>query len=86
MRVLDLGCSRAAASIWLAWHKSGFLDNEAEIRTLEADRGEYVAYIRVVGCRQGEKKLQDYCWPDTMRSAPQPYTKKPLLRGHNDDS
>jgi SAM-dependent methyltransferase len=66
--------------VWLDWHKSSFPDNELEIRTLEADRGEYLAYVRVVGNRQGEGKLEDYCWPDTMRSAPQQYTKKPLLR------
>jgi SAM-dependent methyltransferase len=67
--------------VWLDWHKSAFPDNTAEIRTLEADRGEYLAYVRVVGRRQGEMKLEDYCWPDTMKSAPLQYTKKPLLRG-----
>jgi len=66
--------------VWLDWHKSAFPDNAAEIRTLEADRGQYLAYVRVVGRRQGEVKLEDYCWPDTMRSAQQQYTKKPLLR------
>jgi SAM-dependent methyltransferase len=72
--------------VWLDWHKSAFPDNGAEIRTLEADRGEYLAYVRVVGRRQGEVKLEDYCWPDPMRSAPQQYTKKPLLRSDSDDS
>ena len=67
--------------VWLDWQKSAFPDNDAEIKTLEADRGDYLAYVRVVGRRQGEVKLEDYCWPDTMRSAPQQYTKKPLLRG-----
>lgn len=66
--------------VWLDWHKSAFPDNGAEIKTLEADQGEYLAYVRVVGRRQGEVKMEDYCWPDTMRSAPQQYTKKPLLR------
>jgi hypothetical protein len=55
-------------------------DNGAEIRTLEADRGQYLGYIRVVGRRREEAKLEEYAWPDTMRSAPQQYTKKPLLR------
>jgi SAM-dependent methyltransferase len=67
--------------VWLDWHKSAFPDNDTEIRTLEADRGEYLTYVRVVGRRQGEMKLEEYCWPDTMRSVPQQYTKKPLLRG-----
>ena len=65
--------------MWLGWHKSAFPDNAAEIEALEADRGEYLAYIRVVARRQPEMKLEDYGWPDTMRSAP-PHTKKPLLR------
>ena len=41
--------------VWLDWHKSAFPDNDAEIRTLEADRGEYLAYVRVVGRRQGSE-------------------------------
>lgn len=69
--------------VWLDWHKSAFPDNATEIRALEADRGEYLAYVRVVGRRQGEMKLEDYCWPDTMRSAPLQYTKKPLLRSQS---
>lgn len=69
--------------MWLDWHKSAFPDNAAEIRTLEADRGDYLAYVRVVGRRQGDVKLEEYCWPDTMRSAPSEYTKKPLLRGES---
>jgi ubiquinone/menaquinone biosynthesis C-methylase UbiE len=66
---------------WLEWQRTGFPDNVAEIRALEADRGRYLGYVRVVGRRQAEAKLEDYCWPDTMRSLPPQYTKKPLLRG-----
>jgi cyclopropane fatty-acyl-phospholipid synthase-like methyltransferase len=69
--------------VWLNWQRSAFPDNGAEIRTLEADRGEYLAYVRVVGRRQEEMKLEDYCWPDTLRAAPQQYTKKPLLRNQS---
>ncbi|MBW4515793.1 MAG: methyltransferase domain-containing protein [Timaviella obliquedivisa GSE-PSE-MK23-08B] len=68
--------------VWLDWQKIVSPDNDAEIRTLEADRGNYLGYVRLVGCRQGETKLEDYCWPDTMRSAPLQYTKKPLLRSY----
>jgi hypothetical protein len=39
-----------------------------------------MGYVRVVGRRRGEAKLEEYCWPDTLRSFPQQYTKKPLLR------
>jgi ubiquinone/menaquinone biosynthesis C-methylase UbiE len=67
--------------VWLDWHRTGFPDNALEIKTLEADRGRYIGYVRVVGRRRGETKLEDYCWPDTMKSMPQQYTRKPLLRG-----
>ena len=66
--------------VWLDWHRTGFPDNAVEIRTLEADRGQYLGYVRVVGRRRAETKLVDACWPDTMKSFPQQYTKKPLLR------
>jgi len=38
--------------------------NAAEIKTLEADAGRYLGYVRVVGRRRGEAKLEEYCWPD----------------------
>ena len=66
--------------LWLDWHKTGYPDNKAEIKTLEADRGSYLGYVRLVGRRRGQAKLEDCCWPDTMRSFPEEYTKKPLLR------
>lgn len=66
--------------LWLDWHKTGFPDNTAEIKTLEADHGQYLGYVRVVGRRRADAKLQDYAWPDTMRSLPCQYAKKPLLR------
>jgi ubiquinone/menaquinone biosynthesis C-methylase UbiE len=65
---------------WLEWHRTGFPDNAVEIRALEADRGRYLGYVRVVGRRRADAKLEDYCWPDTMKSFPPQYTKKPLLR------
>ena len=39
-----------------------------------------MGYVRVVGRRRGEAKLEEYCWLDTLRSFSQQYTKKPLLR------
>jgi SAM-dependent methyltransferase len=67
--------------LWLEWIKAVAPDNATEIRVLEADHGQYLGYVRVVGRRQGQTKLEEYCWPDTMRSSPVQYTKKPLLRG-----
>lgn len=66
--------------VWLDWQRAVSPNNDAEIKTIESDRGKYLGYVRLVGRCQGEAKLEDYCWPDTMRSAPVQYTKKPLLR------
>ena len=51
------------------------------IETLQADQGEYLAYVRMVGHRCGEVQLEEYCWPDAIRSFPTDYVKRPLLRG-----
>jgi SAM-dependent methyltransferase len=69
---------------WLDWHRAVAPDNATEIKALEADKGRYLGYVRLVGRRQGDVKLEEYCWPDTMRSFPPQYTKKPLLRGENE--
>ncbi len=66
--------------VWLDWHKTGFPDNRTEIQALEADAGRYLGYVRVVGRRREQVKLQEYCWPDPLRSLPVEYAKKPLLR------
>jgi SAM-dependent methyltransferase len=60
---------------WLDWHHAINPDNAAEIHALEADRGTYLGYVRVVGRRQGEAKLDDL-----IVSFPAQYTKRPLLR------
>jgi ubiquinone/menaquinone biosynthesis C-methylase UbiE len=65
---------------WLDWLKAVAPDNASEIKTLETDAGRYLGYVRLVGRRRGEAKLEEYCWPDTMRSFPTEYTKKPMLR------
>ena len=65
---------------WLDWQRAVAPDNATEIKAVEADEGRYLGYVRFVGRRRGEAKLEEYCWPDTMRSFPPQYTKKPLLR------
>jgi ubiquinone/menaquinone biosynthesis C-methylase UbiE len=65
---------------WLDWQTEVAPDNGAEIKALQADRGRYLGYVRVVGRRRGEARLEEYCWPDTMRSFGPQYIKKPLLR------
>ncbi len=61
--------------LWLDWHKVVAPDNTVEIDALEADRGDYLGYVRVVGRRRGAAILAD-----PIVSLPAQYTKKPLLR------
>jgi SAM-dependent methyltransferase len=67
--------------LWLDWHKVIAPDNETEIKALEADRGQYLGYVRLVGRRQGSVTLAD-----RIESLPAQYTRKPLLRGHPEES
>jgi len=67
--------------LWLDWHHAVAPDNAVEIKAVADDAGRYLGYVRVVGRRLAGVKLEEYCWPDTMRSFPSQYTKKPLLRG-----
>ena len=62
--------------LWLDWHRAVAPDNAVEIQAVEADRGEYLGYVRVVGRRRAEVKLDE-----PVVSVPTQYTKKPLLRG-----
>ena len=61
--------------LWLDWHHEIAPGNEAEIKALEADRGDYLGYVRLVGRRHGHVEL-----PDHIVSVPAQYTKRPLLR------
>jgi cyclopropane fatty-acyl-phospholipid synthase-like methyltransferase len=63
--------------LWLDWHRVIAPDNAVEIRTLEADAGRHLGYVRAVGRRQGGMML-----PDPVTSVPAAYTSKPLLRNH----
>jgi len=60
--------------VWLDWQRAVAPDNTVEIKALEADRGTYLGYVRLVGHRNGEAKLTD-----PIDSFPAQYTKKPLL-------
>ena len=61
--------------MWLDWHRAVAPGNEAEIKALEADRGDYLGYVRLVGRRQGHVELDE-----TIVSLPAQYKKAPLLR------
>jgi len=60
---------------WLEWQRTICPDNHTEIKAVEADRGSYLGYVRVVGRRRVEAKLEE-----PMVSMPAQYTQKPLLR------
>ena len=70
---------------WIEWHEWIAPDNHVEINAIRNDAGRHLGYVRVVGRRVADVKLEPYCWPDTLRtmhpalSVP-PYEPKPLLR------
>jgi cyclopropane fatty-acyl-phospholipid synthase-like methyltransferase len=77
-RIVDVELADAMPDgwrVWLNWHTTAFPGNRAEIQALEADRGQYLGYVRIVGRRQGQAKLEDL-----VVSIPTQYTKQPLLR------
>ena len=55
---------------WLEWQQAAHPENTPEIETVKADQGEYLGCVRLVGRRRRDAQLEDYCWPDTMRSFP----------------
>ena len=61
--------------LWLTWLKLVAPDNQEEIKTIEADGGRYLGYVRAVGRRRSQAKLTEQ-----IISVPSQYTKKPLLR------
>jgi SAM-dependent methyltransferase len=66
--------------VWLDWQLAAQPENQAEIESVKADRGQYLGSFRMVGRRNPDVILQDYCWPDTMKSFPADYEPRPLLR------
>jgi cyclopropane fatty-acyl-phospholipid synthase-like methyltransferase len=62
--------------LWRDWHKAIAPDNVAEIQALEADQGQTLGYVRLVGRRREDAKLEEL-----ITSVPAEYTRKPLLRG-----
>jgi SAM-dependent methyltransferase len=61
--------------LWLDWHRVVAPDNEVEIKAVEADRGRWLGYVRLVGRRNSQAELADH-----IESLPAQYTKKPLPR------
>jgi len=68
-------------NVWLNWHHAVAPDNAVEIKAIEADAGKTLGYIRAVGRRLPNVKLEEYCWPDPLRvMMGNSHEKKPLLR------
>lgn len=67
--------------VWLDWQTEAHPDNTAEIEALQADRGQNLGYIRMVGRKQPGIELQEYCFPDPLSTMiPAAYKAAPLLR------
>ena len=61
--------------LWRDWQTVVAPDNAAEIQALEADRGSYLGYVRLVGRRRADARLDE-----PIVSIPSEYVRKPLLR------
>jgi hypothetical protein len=61
--------------LWRDWQTVVAPDNAAEIEALEADRGSYLGYTRLIGRRRTDARLDE-----PIVSIPGSYTKQPLLR------
>ena len=60
--------------MWLDWHRAIAPHNREEIQALETDRGRYLGYVRLLGRRRADVRLQD-----PIVSVPVEYQKTPLL-------
>jgi hypothetical protein len=56
------------------------MGSPVEIDTVRADQGQTLGYVRVVGRRGVDAALNEHCSPDTLKSFPMDYERKPLLR------
>lgn len=60
---------------WSDWQRVVASDNTVEIQALEADRGSHLGYVRLVGRRRLEARLDE-----PIVSVPSAYVKAPLFR------
>lgn len=65
---------------WQHWQQDAYPQNEVEIQAITQDRGSTLGYIRMIATRRSDAKLEEYCWPDTLRSMPISYENKPILK------
>jgi len=60
---------------WLQWHRLIAPDNKPEIDALEADEGESLGYVRIIGRRNGSVALNE-----PITRVPTEYSRHPLMR------
>jgi len=76
--ILDIEMADTLADGWQLWRDWQMLvapDNAVEIKAVEADRGRYLGYVRLVGRRRVEARLGE-----PIASISRAYAKKTLLR------
>jgi cyclopropane fatty-acyl-phospholipid synthase-like methyltransferase len=61
--------------LWHSWHLAIAPDNKTEIEALETDAGRYLGYVRLVGHKRADIRLEE-----PILSIATQYTQKPLLR------
>lgn len=66
------------AEAWLEWQRTICPENELEIKTLEADKGRNLGYVRVVGRRRADARLDE-----PIVAIASNYTPTPFLRTDN---
>ena len=62
--------------LWLQWQLVVAPENLVEIRAVEADQGNWLGYLRVIGRRRPDAKLDE-----PVTTVPTTYVRQPLLRG-----
>ena len=76
--ILDIDLADTLADGWRWWRDWQTVvapDNAIEIQALDADRGDYLGYVRLVGRLRADARLDE-----PIVSIPSGYVRKPLLR------
>jgi cyclopropane fatty-acyl-phospholipid synthase-like methyltransferase len=76
--IVSVDCADAMEDgwkLWCEWHKQEYPSNEVEIRALDADRGEYLGYVRVVARRNRAVDLGEI-----ITSLPERYERRELRK------
>jgi SAM-dependent methyltransferase len=61
--------------LWLQWQKTVAPENHVEIHAVESDQGSWLGYVRAIGRRRPDAKLDD-----PITAVPAKYLQQPLLR------